>query len=337
MRLENIISLTNAKLLNSPFVSSFEKLTFNVKKINRGDIFIAYNQYDIQQAIQNQAYAIITDNENINIQKDDEIAWIKVDNLNDALFRLLRFRFIEKKISAYKCDELTLKLSYGIDTNKKVISIKEDLKDMLDILWNLEENTKLLFCPTLTDENLFIDAKNLPNIIKYHIQIIEKTLFETSFIFDDKYYERILLSPFFIPFLERLLNFYKTSNIKFKIRKFEYIDNFEIVFTNKNFEVKELGSSDLVLIFEKDSKLLKKEIDFIQNMAPWARLIYLLPDDEFYDDCKNCFYYKDISELFEVLKNEKFHFALIGGVSKDVLLEYKSKKTSKQLFFQNFI
>ena len=331
MRLENIVALTNAKLLTSPEVSAFGEIHFDASKIKRGDIFVALDPQDIDTALQNGAYAVIFDKP-VQIS-DTETAWIKVEKLEDALLRLLRFRLVEKEITAYACDDIVLELACGIDTEGEVIVVNEGITELIKELWHVEKGSTLLFSSKRTNPDLFVNVKELPSIANEKIEIIEKTLFECSFIFDDHYYERILLSPFFLPFLQRLLNFYKHQGFDYRLRRFDHLTHFEILFTNKNFEPKEFGSSERVLIFEKDMQLITEEIEFLAEHAPWARTIYLLPNSYEVEPCRNCHYYDDTASLFELLHSNSFHFALIGGVDKEILNESKSFTQPKQLTF----
>ncbi|NPA65968.1 MAG: hypothetical protein GXO11_03710 [Epsilonproteobacteria bacterium] len=333
MRLENIIALTNAKLLNDPVVSVYEEIVFDASKVKRGDIFIAFDTSSIEEALVNGAYAIIFEN-SVHIS-DDEVAWLQVSSLYNALLRLLRFRLVEKELDVYECDEITLGLAQAIDTDSKVIPLRGDMQTLVKQLWDIPNGSILLFCQKYTQKDLFTDVKELPHIHKYHIEIIEKTLFEISFIFYNIYYERVQLSPFFIPFLEHLLNFYVLQHIDFRIKKFEHLENFEIVFTNKNFQPQEFGSSERVLIFEQNLSLIEMELDFIQNHAPWAKMIYLLPlhvkDPKGCSD--ECFFYEKEDDVLKILQQQNFHFALIYGVEKTILEKNFDHIPLKQLTF----
>jgi len=317
MRLENILALTNGTLVNEPFVKIFENIVLDVKHIKRGDLFIAFDESMIEEAIFNGAYGIIFDKPTqIN---DTEIAWVKVNECEDALKRLLRFRLIEKDISVYTCNEIILKLSLQVITEPNFISLYGDIKEIHKQLWNLEDKATLLFCPELTDSDMFTDIKNLPVNILEPIEIMEQTLFETSFIYDNTFYERQLISPFFIPYLEELLHLYKTLKINFRLRKFTQIDHFEAVFTNKNFEIKEFGTSDKVLIFESNTSLIDLEIKFLQHNANWANLIFIIPHSIENIESENIFVYENQNKIMEILKNNHFHFALLVGVDKSIL------------------
>jgi hypothetical protein len=320
MRLENILALTNGKLINEPFVNSFENIVFQAKAVKRGDLFIAFDEETIETAILNGAYGIIFDKPTQ--ISDSEIAWIKVLDIEDALKRLLRFRVIEKELVVYECNEIILKLALQVITESNFIALNGDMKSIFQTLWQVENKSVVLFCPALCDKDIFTNIKTLPKTAIEPIVIMEQTLFETSFIYDDTFYERQLISPFFIPYLEELLHLFKSLKINYRLRKFTQIDHFEAVFVNKKFEIKEFGTSDKVLIFEKNSSLIQPEIIFLQKQASWAKSIYILPylsEKELLIDDDNIYVYKSKKEIIEILKNSSFHFALIVGVSKSIL------------------
>lgn len=304
MRLVNILALTSAKLVNEPFVNSFENIVYDVKKIRRGDLFVAFVESDIEDAIFNGAYGVIFDKPTQ--ITDSEIAWIKVQNLEDALKRLLRFRLIEKKITTYECDEVTIRLAQQITTPTNFITLDANIKDIFLSLWNIEEESTILFTLSLTDKTLFTDIKSIPKAKNNLIKIKEKTLFETSFIYDDIYYERQLLSPFFIPYLDDLLYLYKNLNINYRLKKFVPIKHFEAIFVSSNLIIKDFGTTDKVIIFESDENLIQKQMKFLKTNASWANIIYILDET-------------DENKIRQILKKNPFHFALILGSNKSIL------------------
>ena len=330
MRLENILALTHGKLVNEPFVKIFENIVFDAKSVKRGDLFMAFDDDMIDDAILNGAYGIMFDKPTQ--ISDTEIAWIKVNECEDALKRLLRFRLIEKDVAVYECNEIILKLALQVITEPNFIAISGDIKSIHKQLWDLENNSTLLFCSALSDANMFTDIKQLPKTGVDSITIMEQTLFETSFIYDNTFYERQLISPFFMPYLEELLHLYKTLKINYRLRKFTPIEHFEAVFTNKNFEIKEFGASDKVLIFEPNASLIDSQISFLQVNANWAKTIYIVPKsvDGFEDE--NVFVYDYSNEILDILKNNSFHFALVVGVDKSILSKPVTSPTQLTLF-----
>lgn len=323
MRLENILALTHAELINSPFVSDFNNIVFEAKHVKRGDLFIAYNEHSIEEAIFNGAYGIVF-NKPTQIS-DNEIAWIKVRDLDESLKRLLRFKLIDKNITVFETNEIVLKLALQVVTETNFLALDGDIKKVFRELENLDDQGIVLFCPKITSPDIFTKIRSLPSNVVEHINIIEQTLFESSFIYDNVFYERQLISPFFIPYLEQLLHLFKTLKINFRLRKFTPIEHFEAVFTNKNFEIKEFGTSDKVLIFEKSESFVKSEIEYLHKQAYWANILYVLPESEFkalneeFIQTYNIVTYKNKNEIRNILKQNSFHFALIIGADKSIL------------------
>ena len=337
MRLENTLALTHGELINTPFVNSFNNIVFDAKAVRRGDLFIAFDENAIEDAIFNGAYGVVFDKPTQ--ITDSEIAWIKVKDLEDAIKRLLRFKLIDKEISVYACDEIILKLALQVVTEPNFIALDGDIKSIFKELSDVQNGSTILFSPALTSTDLFTNIKEMPKNKAQNINIIEQTLFETSFIYDNIFYERQLVSPFFMPYLEQLLFLFKILKINFRLRKFTPIDHFEAVFTNKNFEIKDFGTSDKVLIFEKNTSLIENEISFLQKQATWAKIIYIIPftckqslDAETLDN-ENIFIYKNKNEIRNILQSSNFHFALIVGADKTLLEKPLTRQTQLTLDF----
>jgi len=333
MRLENVLALTHGKLISKPFVSSFTETIFEAKNVKRGDLFIAFNEDEIEEAILNGAYGIIFDKPTQII--DNEIAWIKVNNIDDAFKKLLRFRLIQKNISTYSCDLITLKLALQIFTETSFYVLKSNTKITQKQLWNLSDASTILFSPELYDENIFTNIQPIESDLISKIELKERTLFETSFIYDHIFYDRVFLSPFFIPYLEKILNFFKKIEVNFRLKSFTQMEHFEAVFVNNSIELKEFGTTDKVLIFEKNLTLVKDEIEFLKKFVNWANLIFVLPADFMLFDLKeytNIFFYKNKDEIFKILKENSFNFALIAGSDKSIVKESLRKSYQPTLF-----
>jgi len=335
MRLENVLALTHGSLVNKPFVNTFTNIVFDSKAVKRGDLFLAFDEETIDDAIFNGAYGIIFSKPTQ--ISDSEIAWIKVQDISQALKRLLRFRLIEKNINVYESNEIVLKLALQIVTEPRFIALDGTIKDIFKQLWDVEDNSIILFCPTLVDKEIFTKTIELSNNSFTHINIVEQTLFETSFIYNDIFHERQQLSPFFMPYLEIVLNLFHNLKINYRLRKFTPIEHFEAVFTNKKFEIKEFGTSDKVLIFENNSSLVQSEILFLQREASWAKIIYIVPKKEQYlidtISIKNSIQvYTNKDEIINLLKDSDFHFALIVGTDKSILSKPLNNQSEVSLF-----
>ena len=318
MRLENVLALTRGSLVNEPFVKIFTNVVFESKAVKRGDLFMAFDESAIEEAILNGAYGIIFSKPTQ--ISDSEIAWIKVKDIEDALMRLLRFRLIDKKITAYETDEIVLKLALQVVTERSFIAVFGDMQQVCKQLWDIEEQSNLLFCPTLCKREIFTNIIEIPTQTSKHIDIIEHTLFETSFIYNETFYERQSISPLFIPSLERLLHLFKSLDINYRLKKFLPLDHFEALFINKNFEIKEFGTSDKVVIFEKSNSLAESEILFLEHEVKWAKTLYILPySQKNITNSKSVILYKTQNEILNILQKYPFNFALIVGATKSIL------------------
>ncbi|WP_428737851.1 hypothetical protein [Sulfurimonas sp.] len=336
MRLENILALTHGELISSPYVSNFNNIVFEARAVKRGDLFVAYDENAIDEAVFNGAYGIIF-NKPTQIS-DTEIAWIKVQDLDEALKRLLRFKLIDKNITVYESNEIVLKLALQVVTETNFLALDGDIKSIYRLLENIQDGGVVLFSPKLTSADIFTKIKSLPTNITEPIEVIEQTLFESSFIYDNIFYERQLISPFFIPYLEQLLHLFKALKINFRLRKFTPIGHFEAVFTNKNFEIKEFGTSDKVLIFEKSESFIESEIEYLHKQAYWAKILYILPESNFqmlnqeFIETYNIVTYKNKNEIRNILKQHNFHFALIIGAGKSILSQTINLNAQSTLF-----
>lgn len=334
MRLENILALTKGTLVWDPSVTIFENVVFEPSKVKRGSLFIAYSPEDIPEALLNGAYGVMFDKPTQ--MGDTEIAWIKVDNLDNALKKLLRFYLLEKELQVYACDPITLHLSTMISTPTNFCNVEGSMREVWEKLWPLEKRSIVLFSPALTDQDIFIEHSQLIRAQENTITIIEQTLFETSFIHNDTFFERQMLSPFFIPYLEHLLFFYTFLRIPFQIRGFSKMGHFIPVFTNSRLEVKEFGSSDRVIIFEPLLELIDEQIDFLDEQASWAKIICLLPDSmrsSLTIGVDNIFFYRYPEEVISFLQSKDFHFALVAGVDKNILRPSRSSMKQLELDF----
>jgi ferrochelatase len=215
------------------------------------------------------------------------------------------FHLIEKELDVYETDLITIKLAQQIMTDSNFLVLGKSIKDDFMRLWDVPQKAKILYCPKLIDRDTFVTSKILPNSYKDEVTIVEQTLFETSFIFNDIFYERQLLSPFFISYLERLLNFYKMNEINYRLRSFTPID------------------------FE----LIHSQISFLKRQANWAKIIYVLPMAKAhpFENIEDIFTYESQQDIIKVLKSTPFHFALIAEQDRTLLENSALSRATEQL------
>ena len=331
MRLQNVLALTRANLINKPFVSLFNNLVIDVNSVKRGDLFLAFNKDDIKDAVKNGAYGIIFDQKNIDII-DNEIAWIEVEDVANALKRLLRFILLEKKVTAYETDEVTLHLAKKIVLSNNLVVLDGSNEDILKKVLNIENSSAIIFNKNLTDRDLFTQIKNIDTTKEELIQIKDSTIFETTFIYENNLYEKELISEIFIPNLKNLIALFKKLDVEFRLNKISTPSHFEPQFVNEFLEKRDFGSTHRVLIFESSIDVIKKEIEFLKKKAPWAKQLYILPE-YIEDKFENSFKYKDEKDIVTFLKKSNFNFALIVNAQKDKIIKETKKQVQLTLDF----
>ena len=90
MQISSILDIVDGSLLNSPSISFIYSIKTNSKKVKEGDLFIVKDLNDIEIAIKNGAFAIILETNSPIL--DNEIAWIKVKNIDDCIIKLIRYK-----------------------------------------------------------------------------------------------------------------------------------------------------------------------------------------------------------------------------------------------------
>ena len=329
MRLENVLALTHGSLMSQPHISYFEDIVIEASRVKRGSLFIALNHYDIDLAISSGAYGVVYDRA-LHVD-ESEIALIKVDDIYDALKRLMRFLLIDKELSAFTCKDITLQVAKQLITPNSFIILEGNLSENFSKLLSAPSKSTLLFKDTEMESAVFTDAKTLPKSVTHKIKIVQETLFETSFIYRDIFYERQFLSGFFIPYLEQLLELLHSKDIEFKIRAFTNMSHFKPLFVNRALHVRDFGSTNRVVIFEDDKTLMEKEIEFILKKAPWAKFISLAPQDTKIENPHIIFYEKE-DKILQILQERDFNYCLILGSNSSILENRVQEPLQQRLF-----
>lgn len=328
--LENLISLIRAELRNTPYISSFEHINYEAKRVQRGDLFIALNPFEIENAIANGAYGIIHEG-NIVIS-DDEIAWLKVENIKDALLRLLRFHMMQKSIKVYSVDDITLTLFHSVVATK-VIILEDSIEENLKTLFSLDDGNVVVYQINSLYEDLFTTTTSVYELeTLYPIKIVEHTLFETSFIYKEHLYERINLSKLLLSNIQKMFNILEDASVEFKLKPFVQ-SHFSPIFINKHFKAVEFGQSSKVLICENDLKLFIEAISFLRENAPWARSLFFIDKENAakIEQLKNITIFDNENDLVEKLKESHFDFALLFNQKISLLENSNFSATPKQL------
>jgi hypothetical protein len=310
VQITSILDIIDGKLLNSPSISFIYSFKTNVSKVKEGDLFIAYNLDDIQIAIEKGAFAIIL--ENIYPITDNEIAWIKVDNLNTSVLKLIRYKLAHFNLNAFYCNDISCEFlkTFSSLSKRKIKIIPKNIKSFVSTLEDINDET-IIF----SNDNELLN-KIYPNNSNFEVEdflitnLLEHSLFEVSFIFNDKYFQRVKIPSIYIKDFIRVYNFLNIG--EFDDSKLKNSNLFKTVFLDKNFNVVEFGKSDKFLISSNNITLVEKEIAYLQSKFTYGKIIYitssynhLLPKEQIV--------LKNISEIKNIFKNNTFNASYIVG------------------------
>lgn len=328
MQISSIVDITQGELLNSPCVSFIYNIKTKVNKIHEGDLFIAKNQEDIQEAIKKGAFCIIYDF-NINIS-DNEIAWIKVKSVNVALSKLFRFKLSTYDFDAYYCNDITYELLdiflKNSDCNVKLLS--NNLEDEIQLFENIE-NYKTIIC-----SNKDILDKIYPNNTNFNNEDftianrIEHSLFETSFSYGNNYFARLKLSSLYINDFLKVFTFFKNNIDTSKLKK---MHSFKPLFIDRYFKIIDYGYSDKFVLSNTDIKRSEIEINHLKNKYSYAKT-FIFAHSKF--DINNTRIDKSINNLNEIkdfLNQKKFNAIYIIGFNQAEIIDFITKNSEKSL------
>jgi len=311
MKIESLLRITGGVLLNTPSINQIDDIKILPSKVLPKNLFIDINgsKEDRDEAILNGAYCILTST-HPNIS-DEEIAWLHVEDLEIAIIKLSRFYALDKNFKFILLKEIQYKLTKHLNTKIQTLSSKLSLA-LMQIINSKMDNVFFVI------DNKFINKIN-PTISMqkeeyYPQKIFEKGIFSSSFIFNDKYFNDIKLSPLFIPQLCSLLHSLDTLQIAYEISNFKEFEHFYPQFVDSNLGKKEFGLSQRALIFERNFDLFLKEVIFLEKNVDINDLLILLPKDKIQSfTCKAEKLVYNTTKEIKQLKTRQFKYALIYG------------------------
>ncbi|WNL30778.1 peptidoglycan synthetase [Aliarcobacter cryaerophilus] len=332
MKISSIVDIVDGELLNSPSISFINNISSDANKVKTSDMFIAKNIEDLKIALQNGAYAVIFEKDFEVI--DNEIAFIKVKNLELALLKIVRYKLSTLKIKSYFCTDETfdmLKLYQNNHTKpifliskniEKAFKFIDDIKDG-DIL--ISKNKKLL-------ESIYLDSKEFEkkldeNSIK---NLIKHSLFELSFSYKDIYFSKLRLSKIY---LNSFLNIYDFFKGNIDISKLKLYSNFKAIFIDKDFQPIESGKSDSFIICQTNKNLIPIEITYLKNEFRYAKTIFISKYKISFLDEKEQIIINNIEDLKNILKNLKFNCVYLIGFTNQESFEFLQNSQKLQALF----
>ncbi|MBZ7979809.1 hypothetical protein AVBRAN12642_04070 [Campylobacter sp. RM12642] len=238
MEITNFSELINAKIINKPSVSRLKDFCLNLNSVTNASAFFTDEQVLANEAIKKGAYAIIS-TKDLSIS-DKEVAFLKINDFEFALTRLLAFYSIDKRVVLL--DELSIECLNRLN----ITTLKNDLfYDFENILKN-----NLIFCSSKE----YLDKLSLSyENVKYSYEIIKRSsFFYQDLILNDEYYYNVFIPIIFTEQFAKI-NVFKELNINYSNLKL-----LDFIFLNDNNEIVKMSEGSKVVFFENNELIISE-------------------------------------------------------------------------------
>lgn len=317
MRINEIVEIIHGNLLNNPPLSAFENITTNLAKVQRGSLFVATSPQSAKEAIALGAYGIVFEDGDMPMI-DNEVAWIRVDLLQDAIIRFIRFHLLVKNITLLHLEPIEFDIAKEIIDDECTCILEGGYGDLLEAIQKPHLKNLILKSSILSELSLEYTpihrSENLP------FRVISCTLFDSKIYFNSQRHI-ISLPSIFLQELGVVISVCQAHEIHLSLEKFSSIPHLKPNFVDSQNYLCKFGQSGRVIIAEKDLETFKKYSGYILANAKWAKVTLFVPQEyyEIFSVISNCYAYNSTDNLLKELQRP-FNFAIILGVDDDFLL-----------------
>lgn len=318
MRINEVIEIVHATLINQPRISYFCNITARLEEVGRETLFLARDQASSQEAIALGAYGIIFEDGALEVI-DEECAWFKVDSLLDALTRLIRYKLLSRGISVIFLKQIEFEIAQEISTDVRVEFLRGGYDDFLSSTQKPCIEKIITNNPILLNVPLDVTEGIIPEVEPF--KIISCTLFDSKIYFDSKRFT-LSLPSIFLGYLASVIRLFENEQIVFSLSHFEHICYFRPLFVTPQNTLCAYGQSGRVLLAEEDANRFDCYATYLLENAKWAKMLFFLPRQSASSLSPYPFVsYEDKEELLPLIAEHRFNFALILGVGSEFLLQ----------------
>jgi len=330
MRVVNCVALTRGELSGKPSFAAFEEIKVALSQVNRGDLFIAGDADDIPRALKAGAYGIVYDFDYT--PSDDEIAWIRVRSSTGAAIVIAKYLLLNKHTRFVVTDPVTFDMAKKITKEPSIAFLDDyDLVALFAAIKNDEKKTYISFGEEflhgLTNDQVenYIAQRDKLNGVGYN------NMFETV-LQDGENVRALKLPLFLLKYLRNAAKMLGDLNVPYELDDVKYGRFFDPVFVDDSLNERAFGKTSKVVIFsEYESQgLLKECVEFVKNGGKWGRLMFLLHSSLVgfeYEDVLVTYFSCD-EELFDMLEEADFNFALVVGADRKIITKEKKEQVS---------
>jgi len=322
MKIEDLLNLTGGEVISEPTVTAINSVTVYPSKVEQGDLFISNDAQEIQKAIENGAYAIIYADKSLKIT-DYEVAWIQVNEIEKAAFKLIRYVLISREASFYLFTEHELSFMKMVVTQKSNLEIlPNEWRKVFEKILN--SDAKMFIG---TDEKLMKTIKPDVTILNKEssCEIITDTLFKTTFKINAYIYQEKDITPFHVDILKRVVEFCDLFSFPYNLDRVKYTKHFTPVFIDGFLNIMVPSKSDKVAIFVDNLQDVYKAREYVRYNGAWVKTIVLTPPKTKVDGVERPNWYENIDEARDILKNAYYNYAFVYALDRTMLPKIKEE------------
>ena len=288
MRVLEAAEIIYGELINSPAIGSFDSFTTKVADVKRGTLFFASDIDDVNIALQNGAFGVVFDTP-MQIS-NAEVAWIKVDNIQNSIVRLVRYLLVSKKIEIILLDEIQYAIAKEIIRTNEVLFFEESTKNS-NISWGASVVCVGDLLNDITKHNptkIITSLKGIAelSIEEYTICVNKQDLvldiITPHQIFESKFYHKISayqipLPAVFMPELNAVIELCLREEIAFELRDFAPIEKLLPIALSPEAEILPLGKSSKVVIPTHSIDIFLRYTKYLRENAKFGELMFFVP------------------------------------------------------------
>ena len=291
MQISNLSELLNATLVNEGSVLSVGGFCIDLASLKPSFAFFSNDASEVDEAVRKGAFVVVS--EGRLAVKDAEVFYLQVENLQNAILRLLRFLCEEKGLEFVLCEGGDFRLCEGFGLKKLSGRVAWDFEPLSHArageIFCCEAADYLLklgaFYGRLEDENYEILSRSSP--------------FYTSVLCENLCFKNIPLPLIYAENFAKWVGFLQKRDQKLRFDAGR-LDFFKIYFVNENNEILAFGKGArafIVVFCEEDFNF------WLENFRPQKELKTALKNSLFCD-----FSYQNLADL----KNFKdFRYCLV--------------------------
>ena len=321
MEIKQLQELVKGTINENVNIKEILNATVVLSRVDDGSLFISNDTQDIQDAIKKGAKAIIYDKD-ISIS-DDDLAWIRVDDIEKAAFEITEHVVSDEDASFYYLSprEITFFKMIAI-YQRDVEYLGDDWKRVFERVLN---SRKKIFIGT--DIDLMKKLRKKVKILKKEVDgyIISDTLFRTTFRVGKYVYQYKQFSPIHIEVLLKVIAFCEDNLQEFSLDKVRYFNGFMPLFIEGEPALNEQSKNNRIVIVCDNLNDISRAKDYAKLPSGWVvKTVVLTPPKTKIDGVVKPIYYRNEDDVLDILQGSNFNYAFI--YSDDVKIINMIKK-----------